>query len=226
DDGFDPSVPWKMVPKGGLGVVKLVGGPKHRLSLVEPGSSSASLNASIRLDKTLGDGSRVIDIHGDDEGKAILIAKDPQSSAALASDARMEIDVLDSAEVRIKFYSLSDMAGHSSKRPPAQTAQLISEANLIHGLQDNVNLRSVATGSMAITAPGNLGDPALGSDVLTAIRQLFQAGRLHRCDADLHVFLIWEVERDIKNVKARQNVSLAITFAADNVVLFEDRRIV
>jgi hypothetical protein len=223
NDGFDDKVPWKMVPLKGRGVIKLIGGANHRLSLVDD-TGSTSLDASVRSDHKSADGSRVMDLQGDGVGKAVLLAKDPASAGPLPTDARLEIDVLQEISMTVKFYGLSDMGGHTFKRPPSEANQLLLEANLIHGPQDNVGFL-VQPPFMPVTVPTDLGKVAVAADALAAVNGLFRANTLRRCDASLHVFFIWAVEKEAENARANRQSTLAITFASQNVVLLEDGKV-
>jgi hypothetical protein len=106
----------------------------------------------------------------------------------------LEVHVKGRFTQRVKFFSVSDNAGHHSTRPLAVVGQWIPTLNYIFGKQ--ANIRFVRHGSLErITIPRNLGNPiqlpgagGLGPDA-TAIAN---EGDI---TADLNVFFVWELRR-------------------------------
>lgn len=106
----------------------------------------------------------------------------------------LQVDVKGRFTQHVKFFSISDNAGHTSTRPLAVVGQWIPTLNYIFGKQANIHF--VRQGSLERRRIAqNLGNPiqlpaagGLGPDA-TAIANIGDA------TADLNIFFVWELRR-------------------------------
>ncbi len=218
--GFDPAPgpsgnPWQSVFKDETTLVRLVGGPKHRISLEPSGTTDLRLSGN----QPSPDGSRILRLKGVTVGTHVtVVAKDPSATSPLPSDARLEIDVLEPGSRTVRFYRLIDSANHQAKRSLASMRQVVFDASVIHSLQNGVSLNF--QGSQDLILSVDLGRIVLSETGFNHLGELFRSGALDLCQADFHVFLVWSVEKDPKNVHAGRQSALAVT--RGNLCLFED----
>ena len=163
------------------------------------------------------DGSRIVLLNGFTAGGHVtLVAFDP--TAPSPSEARLDIDVIERDTKTIRFYRLIDSASHQSKRTLASMRQVLFDAAVIHSLQNGVFLDFQGTQDLILNV--DLGPIVSAEKGFSHLQQLFDSGGLDPCRADFHVFLVWSVESDEKDVHSGRQKTLATTLR--NMCLFED----
>jgi hypothetical protein len=202
--GFDPqaSPPWLMVGENDVEYVVLSGGDDDQLSF-QSGKSSVVSIASDELLRSIPSFRRVIGIRGHRPGTDMLLAKDPHSGQV----GKLEIDVLLTRRLTVRFYLLSDRAGHHTVRTCAEARSMLSRAHDIHFRQNRVCL--VPEGCQSVRLPFDAGPVPKTSWLLGVLNNLFH-GQLRRCRADFHVFLVWDFEDDL-NLEPGPDGSAAVT---------------
>jgi hypothetical protein len=190
--GFDPSVPWLMVPIGETRAVTLMDGKDHSLTMgnytgtVSP--SNPTVASFIEDHDYKSNLPRTINIRGLSAGGAVLSAWD-RGTMKIALD--LQVAVLNKGKIKLKFYSVSDEANHRSDRSAASVAEMLKEARRIYDLGPNIDLQQ--TGAvMPITLPGNQYDVFWIRDAEIRLLQ----SKVNLTSADLHVFLIWSLESE------------------------------
>jgi hypothetical protein len=116
------------------------------------------------------------------------------AASLTALPALLEINVKDKLTQRVKFFSVSDNAGHRSTRPLAIVGKWMPTLNYIFKRQANIEF--VRHGSLdRLPIASGLGDPiqlnpagGLGADATTIVGQGDNT-------ADLNVFFVWELRR-------------------------------
>ena len=221
DQGFDPASgtfvnPWQAVFLDDITRVRLVGGKNHRFRVEPPASPDVTWGEA---DNPLHDGSRIVLLNGFTSGGHVtLVAFDPASTSPSPSDARLDIDVLETAKISVRFFSLIDSAGRQSKRTLASMRQVLADAAMIHGPQDGVIFDLQGLQDMRLTV--DLGSTVSSANCFSQLQQLFDSGAPDPCGANFNVFLVWSVETDEKNVHSGRQSTLATTLR--NMCLFED----
>ena len=228
NEGFDPASstspnPWQAIFKNQRTRVRLVGGKKHRFR-VEP---MAAPDVFWDAKEPAADGSRIVVLEGtgagdlgvsNATGHVTLVAFDPALTNPKPSEARLDIDVLENDTKTVRFYRLIDSANHQSKRTLASMRQVLFDAAVIHSLQNGVFLGFQGTQDLILNV--DLGPIVSAEKGFTHLQQLFDSGGLDPCRADFHVFLVWSVESDEKDVHSGRQQTLATTLR--NMCLFED----
>ena len=216
--------PWQAIFKNQRTRVRLVGGRKHRFR-VEP---MAAPDVFWDAKEPAADGSRIVVLEGtgagdlglsNATGHVTLVAFDPALTNPKPSEARLDIDVLENDTKTVRFYRLIDSANHQSKRTLASMRQVLFDAAVIHSLQNGVFLGFQGTQDLILNV--DLGPILFSAEKgFTHLQQLFDSGGLDPCRADFHVFLVWSVESDEKDVHSGRQQTLATTLR--NMCLFED----
>ena len=134
-------------------------------------------------------GDRFFRLDGNSKGVAVISA-----SIAAALPVSLDVTVKDKLTQRVKFFSVSDNAGHRSTRPLAIAGKWMPTLNYIFKRQANVEF--VRHGSLdRLSIAQNLVDPiqlnpagGLGADATTIADR-------GDATADLNVFFVWELRR-------------------------------
>lgn len=216
DVGFDPAGgsspnPWQASFKNESAAVKLLNGPKHKIT-VEP---SGQIIAFVIEQPPAPDGSRFLRIKTDDVGQVTVVAKDP---ARAGSETRLDIEVMETTTRKVRFYRIIDGANHQAKRTLASMRQVLIDASTIHSLQNGVFLNF--QGAQDLIISDDFGKIVVSKTALDALEKLFTSGGLDRCQADFHVFLVWSVETDPDDAHSGRQKTLAVT--RGDMCLFED----
>jgi hypothetical protein len=191
--GFDPNGPWLMVGENDVQYVQLLAGPHAVLTFQSGASKVARVVANTQPKASA---PRVVGIRGLKPGRDTLLVKDPGSGRS----GKLEVEVLPARKLTVQFYPLSDRAGHHTVRNCAEAGSMLKRAHSIHFHQDRVCL--LPGGCEPLHMNGDLGNQPSTSFLFNLFESMFRTNttfhrQLHRCKADFHVFLIWDMKDDL-----------------------------